>query len=121
MVGLDRVVLLVASEPGVENQAYERVRGIVDHFYDMNINVIGEPEMRIIHRRFEQMGMGEYKEAVCLTGYGAIRNMGLLVASIFGHDTVVFIDDDEVIVNPDFLERCLWHCNENAYGADHYG
>lgn len=107
MVGLDRVVLLVASEPGVENQAYERVRGIVDHFYDMNIVVVGEPQMRIIHRRFEQMGMGEYKEAVCLTGYGAIRNMGLLVASIFGHDTVVFIDDDEIIANQDFLERAV--------------
>ena len=105
--GLDHIVLLVVAEPGVENQAAERVRGIVDHFYDMNITVIGESEMRIIHRRLEQMEVGEYKSAVCLTGYGAVRNMGLLVASIFGHDTVVFIDDDEIVANPDFLARAV--------------
>ena len=105
--GLDRIILLVVAEPGVENQALERVRAIVDHFYDMNIVIIGEPEMRIIHRRFEQIGAGEYKNAVCLTGYGAVRNMGLIVASIFGHDTVIFIDDDEIVSNEDFLARAV--------------
>lgn len=107
VVGIDHIILLVAAEPGVENQAAEHVRGIVDHFYDMNITVIGESEMRIIHRRFEQIDAGEYKNAVCLTGYGSIRNMGLIAASIFGHDTVVFIDDDEIVANPDFLERAM--------------
>ena len=107
VVGVDRIILLVAAEPGVENQASERVRAITDHFMDLNIVVIGDAEMRLIHRRFEQVGVGEYKGAACLTGYGAIRNLGLIVASIFGHDTVVFIDDDEVIPNADFLERAM--------------
>lgn len=107
VVGVDRIILLVAAESGVENQAFERVRDIADHFSDMNIVAIGESEMRHIHRRFEQIDVGEYKEAACLTGYGAIRNLGLIVASIFGHDTVVFIDDDEVVGSPDFLERAV--------------
>lgn len=107
VVGVDRIILLVAAEPGVENQAVERVRAIADHFMDLNIVIIGEAEMRHIHRRFEQVGIGEYKGAACLTGYGAIRNLGLIVASIFGHDTVVFVDDDEVIPNADFLERAM--------------
>lgn len=105
--GVDRIILLVASEPGIENQAAERVRAIADHFMDLNIVIIGDAEMRHIHRRFEQVGVGEYKGAACLTGYGAIRNLGLIVASIFGHDTVVFVDDDEVIPNSDFLERAV--------------
>lgn len=106
--GVDRIILLVVSEPGVENQAYERVRSIVDHFPDLNIVIIGDSEMRHIHRRFEQIGAGEYKGAACLTGYGAVRNLGLVVASIFGHDTVVFVDDDEIIPNSDFLERAVY-------------
>ena len=107
VTGVDRIILLVAAEPGVENQAVERVRAIADNFMDLDIVIIGDAEMRLIHRRFEQVGVGEYKGAACLTGYGAIRNLGLIAASIFGHDTVVFIDDDEVIPNADFLERAL--------------
>ena len=29
-------------------------------------------------------------------------------ASIFGHDTVIFLDDDEVVTSPDFLERAVY-------------
>ena len=43
-----------------------------------------------------------------LRGYGAIRNMGLVCAAILGHDAVVFLDDDEVVLAPDFLEKALY-------------
>ncbi len=47
-------------------------------------------------------------EGVSLRGYGAIRNMGLVCAAILGHDAVVFLDDDEVVLAPDFLEKALY-------------
>lgn len=106
--GLGRIVLLVVSEPGVENQAAERVREIASAFRDLNIIVVGDAELKHIHRRFDQAGLGAFKGTVSLTGYGAVRNLGLLVASIFGHDTVIFLDDDEVVTSPDFLERAVY-------------
>ena len=51
-------------------------------------------------------------EGVSLRGYGAIRNMGLVCAAILGHDAVVFLDDDEVVLAPDFLEKAL-----SSFGA----
>ena len=43
-----------------------------------------------------------------LSGYGAIRNLGLLVADTLGFDAVVFLDDDEVVDDPDFLQRAVY-------------
>ena len=108
VVGLGRVILLVVAEPGVENQAAERVRGIASQFSDLDIVVVGEPELRHIHRRFDQLGFGDFKETASLTGYGSVHNLGLIAASIFGHDVVVFLDDDEVVLSYDFLERAVY-------------
>ena len=106
--GLGRVVVLVAAEGGVENQAAERVRDILSKFPSMELSMVAAPQLRHIHRRMEQIGMGALASCACLTGYGAIHNLGVLVASIFGHDTVVFLDDDVVVDRPDFLERALY-------------
>ena len=61
---------------------------IADRVAELAPNVIGEP--------------------ISLRGYGAIRNMGLAVAAIFGHDTVVFLDDDEMVLGPDFMDKALY-------------
>ena len=106
--GLGRVVVLVAAEGGVENQAAERVRGILSNFPEMELAMVAAPELRHIHRRMEQVGMGALASCATLNGYGAIRNLGILAASIFGHDTVIFMSDDVVVDRPDFLERALF-------------
>lgn len=106
--GLGRIMILVAAEPGVENQAAERVRKTVSAFPELNIVVVDDAALKHIHRRFDQDGLAAFKQTVSLTGYGAIRNLGLLAASIFGHDTVVFIDDDEIVNTSDFLERAVY-------------
>src|SRR5699024_3580881 len=45
---------------------------------------------------------------VGLSGYGAIRNLGLVVAGTLGFDAAVFVDDDEVVDDPDFLRRAVY-------------
>jgi hypothetical protein len=43
--------------------------------------------------------------------------MGLAVAATFGHDSVVFLDDDEVVLNEDFLIDALYGLgNSNRQG-----
>ena len=37
-----------------------------------------------------------------------ISGMGLAVASVFGHDCVVFLDDDEVALDEDYLVRAVY-------------
>ena len=43
-----------------------------------------------------------------LRGYGAIRNRGLAVANILAHDSVIFLDADELVLGPDFMKTALY-------------
>lgn len=105
--GLCRVIVLVVSEPSVENQASERVRATLAQYPSMEVAMVGAAELRHIHRRMDQIGMGALATCACLTGYGAVHNLGILAASIFGHDTVIFMEDDVIVDRPDFLDAAL--------------
>ncbi len=102
--GVGKVVVLVASaDAAVEHEAEDRVRGIVDDFPGLDALVFGPAELGSLHRRLEQLEFSDMVSGVSLTGYGAVRNAGLIVAATLGQDAVVFVDDDEVVTDPDFL------------------
>ena len=105
---LGAVAILVAAEPGVEEQAAEKIRRIAAQFPQMSIMVVSSQELDIVHRRFEQLGMGRLESEVGLTGYSAVRNMGLVLANVLGFDSVVFLDDDEIVEDPDFLVKGMY-------------
>ncbi|NPD31065.1 glycosyltransferase [Eggerthellaceae bacterium zg-1084] len=106
--GLGHVVVLVASEPGIEDQALAKVRRQAAQFPTLPVAVMGAPELDLVQQRFEQLGIGRLSKEVGLTGYAALRNFGLVVANAFGFDAVVFLDDDAVVSDEDFLERALY-------------
>ena len=103
-----QIVILVVSEPSIEVQAAEKVQSIAAQFPSLNIVVIGAPEHALIQQRMEQLGVGRLGREIGLTGYGAIRNLGLVVANTLGFDSVVFIDDDEVIEDSAFLHNAMY-------------
>ena len=105
--GIGQIVVLVASEPTIENQAAEKVQATASQFPGLNVVVVGAPELALIHQRMEQLGLGKLSKEVGLSGYGAIRNLGLVVAGTLGFDAAVFVDDDEVVDDPDFLRRAV--------------
>ena len=106
--GIGAVAVLVASEPGVEEHAAEKVRGIAAQFPLLSIMVVTSNELDTIRRRFEQLRLGRLEFEVGLSGYSAIRNLGLVLANILSFDSVVFIDDDEIVEDVDFLEKGMY-------------
>ncbi len=103
-----RIILLVVSERSIEAQAADKAQFVASKFPDLNITVIGTSEHSLIQQRMEQLGLGKLSKEIGLSGYGAIRNLGLVVANILGHDAVVFVDDDEVIEDPAFLHKAIY-------------
>jgi glycosyltransferase involved in cell wall biosynthesis len=102
--GLGKVVVLVAAtDSSIEHEAEDRVREIVDDFPGLDSLVFGPAELGSLHRRLEQLEFSDMVAGVSLTGYGAVRNTGLIVAATLGQEIVVFVDDDEVITDPNFL------------------
>jgi len=106
--GLGQIVILVISEPSIEVQAAEKIQGIASQFPHLNIVVIGAPEHNLIQQRMEQLGLGKLNKEIALSGYGAMRNVGLVVANVLGFDSVVFVDDDEIIEDKDFLKKGMY-------------
>ena len=106
--GIGQIVVLVVSEPSIENQAAEKVQTQVSQYPSLNVAVVGAPELALIQQRMEQLGLGKLQKEIGLSGYGAIRNLGLVVANTLGFDSVVFLDDDEVVDDADFLQKAMY-------------
>lgn len=105
--GLGHIVILVAAEPSIENQAASKARSIAEYFSDLSITVVGAPELALIRQRMEQLGVPVRNE-IGLSGYGAVRNLGLLVANMLDFDAAVFLDDDSVVEDEAFLEKAIY-------------
>ena len=106
--GVMRVVILLVAPVEVE----EGARGIVDNICKahsiLNPCVIGTPEANLVKDKINELVPDMSGETVSLRGYGAIRNMGLAVAAVLGHDVVVFLDDDEIALTPDYLINAVY-------------
>ncbi|HZL06111.1 MAG TPA: hypothetical protein VFE45_11970 [Coriobacteriia bacterium] len=106
--GLCKVVLIVATtDPSIENAAEDRVSGILADFPELDSLVVGPAEMGSIRRRMEQLEFADILGGVSLDGYGAVRNVGLMVSASLGCDLAVFLDEDQVIADPRFLVRAM--------------
>lgn len=101
------IVLLVCPQPATARIA-ERVQGIIDEHPSLEITLVTNREASVIIERVGSIAPNVRGETVSLRGYGAIRNMGLACAAILGHDAVVFLDDDEVVLSPDFMDKALY-------------
>ena len=101
--GVLRVVVLLVAPLQCQDSARARVNGICAAHSRLNPLIIGAPEAKYIENAIHVVAPKMEGETVSLRGYGAIRNMGLVVAAILGHDVVVFMDDDEVALDENFL------------------
>lgn len=102
------IVLLVVCPVSATVEVSRRVRDIAHAHPALDITVLTNPDAARIVDRISQLAPSGTGECVSLRGYGAIRNMGLAVAAVRGSDAVVFLDDDEVVLGPDFMTKALY-------------
>lgn len=106
--GVIRVIVLVVAPPSCAEAARARVTAICCTHPALNPLVVGEQEAKHIERAVARLARHVAGETVSLRGYGAIKNMGLAVAAVFGHDVAVFLDDDEVVLDENFLVNAVF-------------
>lgn len=105
---LPRIILLVVCPVSATVEVSRRVSQIVADHPRLQVTTVTNVEAARIADRVNELAPAGAGECVSLRGYGAIRNMGLAVAAVFAHDAVVFLDDDEVVLGPDFMRRALY-------------
>ncbi len=103
-----RIIVLVVCPPSTTRAARERVAQLAAAHPKLTVTILTNDEAARIRDRVNQIAPKVPGEPVSLRGYGAIRNMGLAAANILAHDSVIFLDDDELVLGPDFMSRALY-------------
>ncbi|WP_251212412.1 glycosyltransferase [Adlercreutzia murintestinalis] len=106
--GIGVVLVLVVADHNIEAEANAKVRATVARFPELDAIVVGQLELDLVRQRMQQLGIDGVTTQIGLRGYGAVRNMGLVLACTLGFDAAVFIDDDEIIDDPAFLRKAMY-------------
>ena len=107
--GIDApIAILVVSEAGCAAQAGEKIVDIAKHYPTLSISVITAEHEGALHTRMSQMGLGSFLEGIALARYGSIRNLGMIYALTMGYTEAIFIDDDEIITDPEFIDKACY-------------
>lgn len=105
---LGLVIILVAADRGLEAEAAARVRALTATHPELSTLVITHVELGLIRQRMEQLEITDVNQEIGLRGYSAVRNLGLVVANALGFDAVIFLDDDEVVDDPEFMRKAVY-------------
>ena len=108
VAGLTHVILLVVAPPVIEERAVHRVHDIAAAYSLPDVVIVDSFKAGFLAEMYQAKLPPDIGEPVGLRGYGAIRNMGLLACCALGCDLAVFIDDDEVVLDPDFLANAAY-------------
>ncbi|MBR2835427.1 MAG: glycosyltransferase [Coriobacteriales bacterium] len=108
VIGLQHVILLVVAPPSIEQQAVKRVKQLADAHNTPGVVIVDSFKALTAMNIFRDILPQDIGEPIGLRGYGAIRNMGLLTCCALGCDLAVFIDDDEVVLDADFLANATY-------------
>lgn len=106
--GVTHVVILVVSENTITEPAAVKIERMTMNYNEFNTMIIGADELAVIHKRADALGVPNVEKEIALTSYGAIRNVGLSIAQIFGFDSVIFLDDDEIVEHKDFMKKAVY-------------
>jgi hypothetical protein len=101
------VVISVANEPTIAKEVERKVDAIIAPFegkYD--ITNMSQSTLEGIKAGLMEKGVSEQGlELVNLDNYAAVRNICSLAGVLYGSPYTIFIDDDEVFADPDFLKK----------------
>ena len=62
--------------------------------------------------------MKNFSSLIDLKGFSKIRNIGLLLAQALAMDVAIFIDNDEVVEDPNYLKIACEYLNERWDGKE---
>ncbi|GAB4117724.1 MAG: hypothetical protein Kow00103_14620 [Candidatus Caldatribacteriota bacterium] len=116
------VILVCPTTKEIERQAEAKVKKIVR---EVNLDVETYVFTKKILRKIKKFGRKTaIKESILsllnLEGYANVRNMCLLASQILNADISIFLDDDEVIENPDFMDIAQEFIGKRVYGETVY-
>ncbi len=111
----DLHIIVVPTSREIYSEAYEKVKRIVQENTPSGIEtyLFGLDDVENLKKKFPG-----FDEILKLQGYSDVRNMCVISPHLRGAETIIFIDDDEVFEDPEFVDRALEFIGEERSGTE---
>jgi glycosyltransferase involved in cell wall biosynthesis len=101
-------IVIAVTHEILEGKAKERTRAVLEGYKDdLNVKQFSASTLKELIR--EEEGLSDI---LSVYGYSNVRNIGLAIAQILKSDTLVFLDDDVVIRDPDYFAKTQEHVGQ---------
>ncbi len=101
----DIVVVAAAAAPGGAVATEARVRQLLEPFAAARVRLFAASHLARLRDFCLRQGQADCLPLLSLDGYGAIRNLTLVLANLLAADFLISLDDDEIILDPHYLGR----------------
>lgn len=112
-----KIVVLIATDPFLPNREKRIEKLVKTHSGRLDIMTISEPNSELLMDYIKERGFPEIAKGIGLFGYSKIRNTALVVSQILESDAVLFIDDDEAIIDKEFLKKAIELASKKNMGG----
>ena len=92
------------------------VREEVHHLWEGKTVLFSSHHLKVLRRNLDQRDFRRFSSLTDLKGFSKIRNVGLLLAQALSMDVAIFIDYDEVLEAPRYLEVACEYLNQSWNG-----
>jgi hypothetical protein len=101
-VGVVAAATAVSLEPAVERRVREMITSLALPY---PVKLFAASHLRVLQDFCRTQGRAEWLPLLSLAGYSQTRNLTLILANICAAEAMLSLDDDEVIVDPNFLAK----------------
>ncbi len=117
------VIVVVAVSDEIAEEVEPRVERLVRRHVPEGIpvRVLGPRASHALRAYLEEREQSQFLPFSVFHGYSNIRNTGLWGAFLAGADVVLFVDDDEVFLDADWVERATAFIGKPLGGRMVYG
>lgn len=100
------VIIGAAANPQFQGACQTKIGEIIQNCQlKVPINLFSYKEGETIKRKLREKGHDDLAHLISLKGYSNIRNACIIAAIITDADIAVFFDDDEIITDPEFINK----------------
>ncbi len=104
---VDILVLGTSTHASIQKAVKERLQNILKrNRVNTTVFLFSDSDILRLHKQLERQHVPHVKDLLSLNGYSNIRNMSLFIPFVLGYDTIISIDDDELITeeNSNYLQ-----------------
>jgi hypothetical protein len=101
------LILVGVTDEEIGKAAETRVRAIAERFPSLLSLVFGQADLAAVYSCLADAGIGSSDRYLRLRDYPTIRNLQLVIPTALHSESIVALDDDEVVTDERFIDKAV--------------